>query len=325
MMAIAKRGSSSLLVIAVLLSMFGNSGTANQWTTATLSQARFMIASASLGNKAFFAGGAPSNSFGTVRVDIYNDAQDLWTTANLSQPRHAVAGASAGDKALFAGGLGYVIGTQTGLVDIYDSPKDSWATAGLSYARWGIASASTGFPNNKAFFGGGYGIEPSSVVDIYDADSNKWTTANLSLPRGDLAATASAGGDLVFFAGGSGPLGKFSDVVDIYNVQSNTWSTSQLSEPRSSLAAVATGTRVYFAGGYNNSVVNPKHRVSNTVDIYNLSNNTWSIANLSEPRAEISAAAAGGYVFFAGELNRNTCSCMTTHLHRRLGSSRTVL
>ncbi len=73
------------------------------WTTALLSVARYDLAAASVGNVAFFAGGAADASFNAV--DVYNSATGAWTTAQLSVARWYLAAASVGNVALFAGGL----------------------------------------------------------------------------------------------------------------------------------------------------------------------------------------------------------------------------
>jgi hypothetical protein len=90
--------------------------------------------------------------------------------------------------------------------------------------------------------------------------------------------------------------------VDIYDVTTNSWSTAQLSEPRSFIGAAVAGNKVFFAGGDINTDISlgGVPFPSNRVDIYDLSTNTWSIAQLSEPRAAVSAVAINNKVYFAG-------------------------
>ena len=237
--------SSSLpiLVTFFLLSVFVNRASTNLWTRAKLSQPRYLLATATVGTKAIFAGGDAGRNGGTTTVDIYDGFTNSWTTANLSMARNSLAGAAAGDKALFGGGFTSGIGTDKNRVDIYDSANDRWTTANLSHARWALAAASSG---QKAVFGGGTG-QWSNVVDIYDSASNSWSTAQLSRGRSNLAATTSSDGSLIFFAGGL-ENGKFSDAVDIYSVADNSWSTAKLSQKRTDVAAAAAGTKVIFAG-----------------------------------------------------------------------------
>ncbi len=124
---------------------------------------------------------------------------------------------------------------------------------------------------------------------------------NLSIPRANpLCATA---GNKILFAGGytntTPGLAQNSSHVDIYDMISKTWSTAELSQPRHIMAVVTSGSKIFFAGGYNNGIS------SSRVDIYDASTNSWSIAELSVGRGYIGAASAGNKVLFAGGMNDN--------------------
>jgi predicted Ser/Thr protein kinase len=75
--------------------------------------------------------------------------------------------------------------------------------------------------------------------------------------------------------------------------------TATLSEARGYLAATASENLVFFAGGAG------KYGISNRVDIYNITSNTWTTATLSEARYELAAAASNNLVFFAGGSNQS--------------------
>ena len=124
---------------------------------------------------------------------------------------------------------------------------------------------------------------------------------NLSMAR-DGMGTITAD-NKIFFAGGYTSSGNYGRVdvsrVDIYDVLTQTWSQAELSVPRSYIAAVATGDKVFFAGGSVHSASNLT-AASSRVDIYNVTTQTWSIAELSQARGEIAAAVVGNKVFFAG-------------------------
>ncbi|MEJ7588786.1 MAG: hypothetical protein WKI04_14615 [Ferruginibacter sp.] len=67
------------------------------------------------------------------------------------------------------------------------------------------------------------------------------------------------------------------------------------------MAAAVGGNKVFFAGGDSYWPRDSGPVVfSNVVDIYDISANTWTRAQLSEPRADIAAATAGNKVLFAG-------------------------
>ncbi|HVT86544.1 MAG TPA: PKD domain-containing protein [Chitinophagaceae bacterium] len=66
------------------------------------------------------------------------------------------------------------------------------------------------------------------------------------------------------------------------------------------LGAVATnGNKIFFAGGTTPPTA-PGLHPSSRVDIYDVSTNTWSTAELSEPRWGLTAVASGNKVYFAG-------------------------
>src|SRR5436190_14223309 len=69
-----------------------------------------------------------------------------------------------------------------------------------------------------------------------------------------------------------------------------------LSMPRDHLAAATAGTKVLFAGGWSFA----NNDVTSRVDIYDTVSHTWSTAELTQARYDISAIAVGNKIFFAG-------------------------
>ena len=70
----------------------------------------------------------------------------------------------------------------------------------------------------------------------------------------------------------------------------------KLSEARSDISAIAAGNKIFFGGGEISDGTFP----TKTVDIYDASTNTWSVAALSQPGKDMGTAIAGNKVFFAG-------------------------
>ena len=68
-----------------------------------------------------------------------------------------------------------------------------------------------------------------------------------------------------------------------------------LSEARWGMAVASAGNMILFAGGVSFSDNN-----TSKVDIYNLTTNTWSEADLCVPRFGIAAVASGNKIFFGG-------------------------
>ncbi|HEV8273637.1 MAG TPA: PKD domain-containing protein [Chitinophagaceae bacterium] len=170
----------------------------------------------------------------------------------------------------------------------------------LSVPRVGMAAVAAG---NKIFFAGGGNstLGYLSRVDIYDIATQILTTAEVSIPRTNMSAIAA--GDKVFFAGGTENSGNASARVDIFNLVTQSWSTAELSQPRYYITTATVGNKVFFAGnliGNGNGGFGFPSSISVTVDIFDISSNTWSIANLSETRTGFTATAAGSKIYFAG-------------------------
>jgi len=75
-----------------------------------------------------------------------------------------------------------------------------------------------------------------------------------------------------------------------------------LSKARAGMAVAAAGNKIVFAGGQSNGCTGSwcEDWGSSRVDIYDVSTNTWSTAELSAHRYGIAAIAVGNKIFFAG-------------------------
>ena len=160
----------------------------------------------------------------------------------------------------------------------------------LSMPRDHLAAVASG---TKVLFAGGWSSanqDVTSRVDIYDTVSQTWSTAELTQARYDISVIAV--GNKIFFAGGTDDW-FFTSRIDIYDVSSNTWSTAELSKARGRMAVAAIGNRVFFAGGdcfdgdAGGTMINS---VSDVVDIYDISTNTWTVSHLSERRGNLEFA-----------------------------------
>jgi hypothetical protein len=138
------------------------------------------------------------------------------------------------------------------------------------------------------------------MVEAPLASCNMELTAfgNLSIARRNVV-TATAG-NKILFAGGNLNLPSTGPIigsarVDIYDVVSKSWSTADLSQARTEIAVAVAGTKIFFAGGFNNF-----GEESTRVDIYDVSTNIWSTAELSLARESIAATVVGNKIYFAG-------------------------
>lgn len=270
-----------------------------------------MLAAATAGNKALFAGGywVTMNANGSVAshniediVDVFDAETQQWSVQYLSEARWWLAATSVGTKAMFAGGLRSTSGASfTRTVDIYDGADgvtNRWSTALLSEGRGTLAAASVG---TKALFAGGHryrfgiGWEYLDTVDIYDDTDGSWSTAQLSSNRSKIGAATA--GTKALFAGGGSSGSTYWDVVDIYDDADGSWSTGALSQAREYITGISVGNKALFAGGryYDSGTV-----YSDVVDIYDATSDTWSAATLTQGRYLMAAASLGPYALFAG-------------------------
>ncbi|MBS1598594.1 MAG: IPT/TIG domain-containing protein [Bacteroidetes bacterium] len=273
----------------------------------SISESKEALAAAASAGKIVFAGGLVNGgSFFSKTADIYDVNTGSWTSHQLTEEKSDLAGAAAGNMILFAGGRnnGASGSLYSKTVDIYNALSGTWSSAQLSEARDFLAGAGAG---DKILFGGGdiyysnSGNIFSNVVDIYNTTSGTWTTSQLSERRGYLAAAAM--GNKIVFAGGlkaASPDALPTATVDIYDVLTDSWQTAQLSEARYNLTATAAGGKIFFAGGQTNSAIINSNYFSSTVDIYDVSANTWSVAHLSTKRTMLAATAIGNKVLFGG-------------------------
>jgi hypothetical protein len=144
----------SFFFIALLSGIYGQSSIIT--LTSNLSAPRGYMATTSIDDMGFFAGGF--NSFSTFRiVDTYNITSDTWSTISLSTPRGSLAAASLRNLVFFAGGSSILDLTTAAFfdtIDIYNLSSHSWvqSTATLIEPRANLAGASVG---SYVIFAGG--------------------------------------------------------------------------------------------------------------------------------------------------------------------------
>jgi len=261
-----------------------------------LSESRYGVAVAAVGNKLLFAGGTDGyTNFSTV--DIYDINTQTWSAAQLSEARAGIAAVAIGSKILFAGGVkqfdwdnGWY--NTTSRVDIFDISTNTWTITELPEPRHFIYEQKGAAVGNKAFFAGRYDNYVADNIFIYDIPSDSWTTRPLGLQRYEHAITSA--GNKVFIAGGD-TFGGPTKNIDVYDAISNVWTIDSLSEGRKLLKAATTGDRAFFAGGF--SVYQP---YSNGVDIYNSNTQSWSATHLSRFTVLSGIAFAGQRALFFG-------------------------
>ncbi|ANE51292.1 kelch repeat-containing protein [Flavisolibacter tropicus] len=305
-----------------------------------LSQARYGISVAAVGNKILYAGGIKQDgSYVSSRIDIYNVTTRAWSKVELSQARSNMATVVAGNKVFFAGGQLYndVSLTPYATVDIYDAATNTWTVSHLSEARTNVAAAAVG---NKVFFAGGKkGLYlTSSTVDVYDLTTGLWSVAQLSEARANISAVALNG--KIYFAGGTKTKNSTSlepsTRIDVYSNATNAWTTDVLKRPMGNVTGVAVGNQIYWAADCfvemknvqagsvaeavlfrpaqwigsqgqqavvkDNKIIFYRHDPdkTNQFDIYDIATNTWSIGEASDVIVGGAIVSVGNTIYLAG-------------------------
>jgi hypothetical protein len=130
-----------------------------------LSEARYNLAAANVGDYVLFGGGIPADGMSNV-VDTYNVSLTKSIATVLSEKRAYLAATSITDYALFGGGSAQYSGP-TVTVDAYDSLLSKNVVVNpLSEARNNLSASSIG---SHAFFIGGFIQNSSSTntIDVY--------------------------------------------------------------------------------------------------------------------------------------------------------------
>ncbi len=281
-----------------------NSLTGTWLPSTNISSPRCFTASVGGDSALYVAGGVAdwNDVVGSTVLDIYKDG--VWSSLTLPDSSCFGQALHVGNKLLFAGHLKrYNFGTSTlipsDLVFVYDETTKTMSVDTLSQARTFVAAATDGIIG--IFAGGSQGFNKvSNVVDIYNSTTDSWTTDTLSQARTNFAGTCASG--KFFFAGGAGPGTNLSyNTVDIYD--GTNWTTAQLSDARAGIAACTTGDKVFFSGGGDvNSQSLQYTSVSSVVDIFDVSQNSWTSNNMNFTKVTHTAISAGNNIYVAGGL-----------------------
>ena len=265
-----------------------------KWSIAELTEPyRDGMAVVTVGDKVLFAGGSDYDWVDvTSRVDIYNATTNTWSTAELSVARHDLAAVTLGNKVFFAGGAIWNNMRQgSNAVDIYDNETNKWTTATLSEGRYELTATAVG---NKIYFAGGindiYNI--SRKIDVFDSETNTWSISQLQEPKTAHAAVAI--NNKIFWAGGaktsyqSGYTG--SSVVEIKDAITGL----------STLDCITAKARFNVVIKNNNLVFFTGIDQSSQIDIYNITDNTWSIGILPFSLNASSIICVNNTIYLAG-------------------------
>ncbi len=262
----------------------------------TLTQAKGSLASAVIGGRVLFAGGAISSATGLAGNSNYVDGYDasLTKTAVTMQTngnRGKLGGASNGRYAIFAGGA-HSWNNGLNLVDAFDESMTLTVPSQLATAGCYINGVRIG---GYALFAGGYG---RVAVETY----------NQSLTRGvapDISATAYISTYMGATTVGGYALvggGQNNNVVDAYDGSLTRISASPLqNQSNPFIAATTLGDFAIFAGGWHSSSSSP----TVCAEVYD-EHLTKTTSEFPTEKRAVLAATVGDFAVFAGGLNSSS-------------------
>ena len=237
--------------------------TTNTWTANRLSLAGEDMATTTVGDKVFFAGGMGGFSGGNARskrVDIYNLSTNTWTTAELSE--YKIGGHNAvtvNNKVYIAGGVCslWISSCVSNKIDIYDNITNAWSTATMQEAKSQFAGIVAG---NKIYWGGGFttGRTQTCSVEIKDVNAGSSIIQYLYRPT-EWSHAIVKDNKIVFFgahrnstnANITYDFSKF----DIYDIVTNTWSIGVMPINIRGASLIAVNNVIYIAGGVVNGAL----------------------------------------------------------------------
>src|SRR5436190_1603136 len=218
-----------------------------------LSKPRMELATASVGNKIFFAGGYWIESFATFhysnKVDIYDLSTNTWSTATLSEGRTSISAVAINNKVYFAGG-------ETGLwtigghqlfdkIDVYDLTTNSWSVSTLDEPKVRMGGFAV---NDKIYWAGGENSQ-GTVCKVEVRNANTQATSFDYLSHPTTAEYAVLKDNKILFT-------NLWQHFDLYNLNTNTWYTGLLPIKRSEAGLISVNNKIYLAGGWAHETQN---------------------------------------------------------------------
>lgn len=239
----------------------------------------YISAVTAAGTKLVVAGGFNAASETLKDVFIYDTETETWQHDSMSVPRAAFSAIELGSKVYFPGGgvfdnINSVYINQPGM-DVYDLVSSTWSYIEIpSKRRW---TESVTY-NNKLYLIGGRDTSSlfTSYIEAFDPSNNTWEV--FDMPIANRSSTAVNIDDrIVIFA---------EDTCMIWTVPTNEWEIVPFPADRGFFRSYAvTPSKIWFVAGTS---------MTDTIDIFDYEENTWSTKN---------TAVVHGYYSLAGYLN----------------------
>lgn len=319
---------------------FSGGGLEYYGTAEPLRTGRSLLASATVGDHALFAGGFYSQRNATAQVDAYDSSLTRVSVTDLSAPRGALGGVGISGYALFGGG--YHSNSSSVVVDAYNAsltrtlaPAFGGVLSGVSACKAGLVGIFAGAYDDEEFYGnvhiytpsltmaryyrnvatlsgaasvgnyavfaGGWDFSPVSTVTAIDGAGVATPVTQLAGNKAYIAG-ASVGSYAVFAGGGNNfDIYGAEPSVDAYNEKLVHSTPMPLSSGRACAAGASTELYAIFGGGGGlPDYIDEMEFVTDIVEAYTADLVLEEVAKLSEQRAFLSAATIGDKVLFAG-------------------------
>ncbi len=265
--------------------------TTQTWSSDTLSEARWEVATAVVGDKVIFAGGTLTTVFSN-KVDIYNTTSDTWIRTEMPIHRGAMQSAVIGNTVYFVGGFSNNFDS-IGYIMTYQADTGIWGFISTPTIKYSPGVVAFG---NKLVIAGGYNSDNLQLfksVDIYDTPSGTWTT--IQMPATREAQSVFSVGNKLYFVGGYDSNGDPATTIYIYDYNTSSWTTKSFLQKRIGAGIALLGNRIYLAGG---ALFSTKFK---SVEVFNTTTASFEPQmQLSQARYSISAVPASDRIFFAG-------------------------
>jgi N-acetylneuraminic acid mutarotase len=246
--------------------------------------------------------------------DTATNATNTWTTkAPMPTPRAYFATAVYQNKIYCIGGSTAVSANPdealTTVNEVYDPATDTWTTKSpMPVARsgqqddnvnFGLYNLQANVVDGKIYLLGG--VPDWTLNEVYDPANDSWTT-KAPMPSQNYWSTSTVFDDKIY---------AFGTRTEIYNPETDNW-TSGASSPYtvSGVAVATTGImapkRIYVFSGYDiMSGWSTSEDLTNTNQIYNAQNNTWTLGiDLPTNRIDFNVAVINDMFYVIGGIIR---------------------
>lgn len=313
-------------------------------TGTVLSEARFGMGVASVGNIAYLFGGRVNHiqSLTTTAkeklkvIQKYDTTTKILTTssATLTQPAVFVPAVAVGTICyIFGGGTYYteVGGGTTSTVYAFDTTTEVITSAG-SIPRMLSAHSACAVGTKIYIFGGVYSEDDgeggttevlSNKIYIYDTNSKSSTTASVTLPTAVYGASCAAIGNKCYVIGGgisASTLARLSKTVQIYDTSSNTIETVDIGYYVKNSGVGVAGTNIYLFGG-SQSTSSTTSSISNAIKIFDVTSGTLSTASFTMTNSLTCVGStynSNGIYLFGGTTSLTTSGSPNTQISQML-------